>query len=57
MYLGCAEKYHLSSYVCDEFFSLPLFPPMSLCNEGTVNLGNAALNNGSCYNRGYGCGC
>jgi hypothetical protein len=24
--------------VCDEFFSLPLFPPASLCNEGTVTL-------------------
>ena len=26
--------------VCDEFFSLPLFPPMSLCNEGTVSASN-----------------
>lgn len=28
--------------VCDEFFSLPLFPPASLCNENTVcaNTGN-----------------
>ncbi|MEG0767708.1 MAG: hypothetical protein RR482_08325, partial [Clostridia bacterium] len=26
--------------VCDEFFSLPLFPPASLCNDGTVNINN-----------------
>ena len=45
-------EYPISSYVCDEFFSLPLFPSMSLCNEGTVNLGNAALNTGS-----FGCTC
>jgi len=38
--------------VCDEFFALPLFPPMSLCNEGAMPLGNAALNNGA-----YGCTC
>lgn len=37
--------------VCDEFFSLPLFPPMSLCNEGTVSATNAASNSGR------GCGC
>lgn len=36
--------------VCDEFFSLPLFPPASLCNEGTVQASNVA-------NRGCGCGC
>jgi hypothetical protein len=34
--------------VCDEFFSLPLFPPMSLCNEGGVTLGTAALSGGTC---------
>ena len=38
--------------VCDEFFSLPLFPPMSLCNEGTVNATNAA----NTCSRGCGCG-
>ena len=37
--------------VCDEFFSLPLFPPASLCNEGTV-----AINNPACNARS-GCGC
>ncbi len=36
---------------CDEFFSLPLFPPASLCNEGTV-----AINNPACNARS-GCGC
>ncbi len=38
--------------VCDEFFSLPLFPPASLCNNDDVALRNAACNTGSC-----GCGC
>jgi len=40
-----------SDSVCDEFFSLPLFPPMSLCDPNTVatNCGTVA---GSC-----GCGC
>lgn len=38
--------------VCDEFFSLPLFPPASLCNNGDVALQNAACNTGNC-----GCGC
>ena len=28
--------------VCDEFFSLPLFPPASMCNEGTVNPSNVS---------------
>ena len=41
--------------VCDEFFSLPLFPPASLCNEGDVSIQNAACNTGS--NCGCGCGC
>lgn len=37
--------------VCDEFFSLPLFPPASLCNEGSVNATNVS---NTCRN---GCGC
>lgn len=37
--------------VCDEFFSLPLFPPASLCNEGTVQGTTSGCN---C---GCGCGC
>ena len=28
--------------VCDEFFSLPLFPPASVCNEGSVNPNNVS---------------
>ena len=36
--------------VCDEFFSLPLFPPASLCNEGTVQPTNPSCN----CNRGCG---
>ena len=40
--------------VCDEFFSLPLFPPASLCNTGDVQISNAARNTGGC---GCGCGC
>ena len=43
--------------VCDEFFSLPLFPPASLCNEGDVALRNAACNTGSRGGCGCGCGC
>lgn len=38
--------------VCDEFFSLPLFPPASLCNNDEVAINNASCNTGSC-----GCGC
>ena len=38
--------------VCDEFFSLPLFPPASLCNEGTVQ-----STGGTACHRGCGCGC
>ena len=34
--------------VCDEFFSLPLFPPASLCNNDEVTLRNEACNTGSC---------
>lgn len=37
--------------VCDEFFSLPLFPPASLCNNDQVSISNAACNTGSS------CGC
>ena len=33
--------------VCDEFFSLPLFPPASLCNNNDVDLKNAACHQGS----------
>lgn len=43
--------------VCDEFFSLPLFPPASLCNNNDVKLKNAACNQGSCGGCGCGCGC
>lgn len=43
--------------VCDEFFSLPLFPPASLCNNNDVELKNAACNQGSCGGCGCGCGC
>ena len=35
--------------VCDEFFSLPLFPPASLCNENcTVAPDTTPCNNGGC---------
>ena len=34
--------------VCDEFFSLPLFPPASLCNNDEVAINNPACNTGSC---------
>lgn len=34
--------------VCDEFFSLPLFPPASLCNNDDLLLRNAACNTGNC---------
>ncbi|MBQ8202364.1 MAG: hypothetical protein IJZ74_11430 [Clostridia bacterium] len=39
--------------VCDEFFSLPLYPQASVCNDGTVNASNVRC---TC-NRGCGCGC
>ncbi len=45
--------------VCDEFFSLPLFPPASLCNNDDVALRNAACNTGTrggCGSCGT-CGC
>ena len=34
--------------VCDEFFSLPLFPPASLCNNEEITARNAARNTGNC---------
>lgn len=37
--------------VCDEFFSLPLFPPASLCNDGTTSATNVSS---TCRN---GCSC
>ncbi|MBR5231358.1 MAG: hypothetical protein IKW00_03815 [Clostridia bacterium] len=40
--------------VCDEFFSLPLFPSMNLCNETT---GNAASNTGTARGCCGRCGC
>ena len=40
--------------VCEEFFSLPLFPPMSLCNEGTVSPTNITCNGGRCGCSGCG---
>ena len=40
--------------VCEEFFSLPLFPPMSLCNEGTVSPTNISCNGGRCGCSGCG---
>ncbi|MBQ8556484.1 MAG: hypothetical protein IJ438_11515 [Clostridia bacterium] len=46
--------------VCDEFFSLPLFPQASLCNEGTVSATNIGCTCGrrcgSCGSCGS-CGC
>ena len=44
--------------VCTEFFSLPLFPTASVCNNGTVNPANIGCtcgNNGR-YNHNCGCG-
>jgi hypothetical protein len=34
--------------VCDEFFSLPLFPPMSLCNDGSTSPSNINVHGGIC---------
>lgn len=39
--------------VCDEFFSLPLFPPASLCNQNLVGGGQA----GTCTCSGNTCTC
>ncbi len=37
--------------VCDEFFSLPLYPQSSLCNEGTMNATNVRCTcNNTCNN-------
>lgn len=34
--------------VCDEFFSLPLFPPANLCDEGTVQNNTSGCNCNRC---------
>jgi len=52
-----AEEF--SDSVCEEFFSLPLYPHSSLCNEGTVNASNlrctcGRTTTGAC---GGSCGC
>ena len=39
--------------VCEEFFSLPLFPTASACNTGSVS----ATNLGCTYNQNQRCGC
>lgn len=41
--------------VCDEFFALPLFPPQSVCNSGTVATGNVSSTVRSNCNCGRGC--
>ena len=41
--------------VCDEFFALPLFPPQSVCNSGTVTTGNVSSAVRSSCNCGRGC--
>ncbi|MBR6569866.1 MAG: hypothetical protein IKK75_05375 [Clostridia bacterium] len=48
-----AEEF--SDSVCEEFFSLPLFPQSSLCNEGTVSAQNirCTCNNGCANSCGY----
>lgn len=38
--------------VCDEFFSLPLFPPATLCDEGNISSGQSCGCRNNC-----GCGC
>ena len=43
--------------VCDEFFSLPLFPPATLCDEDALLGSNACNNNGCCNSCGNNCGC
>lgn len=47
--------------VCDEFFSLPIFPPASLCNEGTVQASNVTCtcpnNTGTLGSSTASCGC
>lgn len=41
----------------NEFFSLPLFPPASLCNNDEVNISHPGCNQGSYGGCGCGCGC
>ena len=44
--------------VCDEFFSLPLFPPAALCDEGTYGTGAQTASSCRCGGaRSGGCGC
>lgn len=51
-----AEEF--SDSVCEEFFSLPLFPQASLCNDGTVNAANLRCTCGrSACNNGCGSNC
>ena len=46
-----------SDAVCDEFFSLPLFPPATLCDEDAlVSAQNSGVNCGNCGTR-RSCGC
>ena len=51
----------LSDSVCDEFFSLPIFPPASLCNEGSVQASNVSCtcpnSSGTLGTSTTGCGC
>ena len=50
-----AEEF--SDSVCEEFFSLPLYPQSSLCNDGTLNAANVRCTCGhTCSNNGS-CGC
>ena len=42
--------------VCDEFFSLPLFPPASLCNENATISAATPCNNGNCGCNSCRCG-
>lgn len=44
-----------SDSVCDEFFSLPLFPPATLCDESNIGSGNTGCGCGCGCNRGCGC--
>ncbi|MDR0397527.1 MAG: hypothetical protein LBH66_09550 [Oscillospiraceae bacterium] len=43
--------------VCDEFFSLPLFPPASLCGEGCVSVAPSAAKPASARPAYSACGC
>lgn len=49
-----AEEF--SDSVCEEFFSLPLYPQASLCNEGAVSAGNVRCSCGHANCSGNGCG-